>query len=390
VNRDSLQFFAPCPRGLEHVCAHELTELGAAGVKATNGGVSVVGSFDLCYRINLESRIASRVLWQIAHCGYRNERDVYEAARAIAWPDYFDVSRTLRVNVAATNSPLKSLDFITLRIKDAVCDAFRDATGRRPSVDTTAPDVRIHAYFDERAVRIYLDTSGEALFKRGLRAKGMQAPLRENLAAGILRLAEWRPSLPLLDPMCGAGTFLLEAAEIALDRAAGARRSFGFEKLNMFDRNQWSAMLEQARGRERPAQDCGIHGSDLYGEVLKVARENLTHAGLESAVSLKQANVLELSPPASNGVLVTNPPYGVRLGEETELAQFYPKLGDALKRRFAGWRACIFTADMRLPKLIGLKPRRRTPLFNGALECRLYEFELIAGAMRRRKAGEEG
>ena len=378
-------FFSPCPRGLEPVLQEELFALGASEVKPTDGGVAFSGPFELCYQANLHSRIASRVLWRVKQAAYRSERDVYDLVHGLPWEAWFDGERTLRVNVSATASPLKSLDFITLRIKDAVCDRFRDLTGARPSVDTAAPDVRIHAYFDATSVSLYLDTSGDPLFKRGLRVAGGEAPLRENLAAGILRLSGWTPDRPLLDPMCGGGTFLIEAADIALRRAPGSRRTFGFEKLRAFAPARWSALLAQAREAEQPVQPLEIHGSDLYGEALKIARTNLAHAGLESAVPLKQANLLELTPPRTPGIVVTNPPYGVRIGEQDELARFYPLLGDALKQRFAGWNVCIFTADMRLPKLIGLKPKRRVPLFNGALECRLYEFEMVAGTARRRK-----
>jgi putative N6-adenine-specific DNA methylase len=304
----------------------------------------------------------------------------------VDWRLFFAPDRTIRVNVSATGSPLRSLDFITLRVKDAVCDRFRADTGQRPSVDTADPDVRIHAYFDASAVTVYVDTSGEPLFKRGLRAAGAPAPLRENLAAGILRLAGWSPGMPLLDPMCGGGTFLLEAAEIALRRAPGGRRAFAIEKLHLHQARLGERLREDARAAEVVPAPLPIYGSDLYGEALKVARRNLEHAGLQEVVTLKQANVLELSPPEPAGVLVTNPPYGVRMGEQDEIARLYPKLGDALKARFAGWRACIFTADMRLPKLIGLKPSRRIPLYNGALECRLYVFEIVAGSARRLEA----
>ena len=381
-------FFCPCPRGLEAVLHEELVALGAGSLQATEGGVSFSGPFDLCYRVNLHSRIASRMLWRVAQRGYRSERDVYDLVRGIAWEQCFDVERTMRVNVSATASPLKSLDFITLRIKDAVCDRFRDATGRRPDIDTAGPDVRVHAYFDAATLSVYLDTSGEPLFKRGRRVAAGEAPLRENLAAGILRLSGWTPAHPLLDPMCGGGTFLLEAADMALQRAPGRQRAFGFEKLNAFDSRRWSGLLAHACEAELPARPLELYGSDLYGAALTLARTNLEHAGLAQCVHLKQANVLELTPPAKAGTVVTNPPYGVRIGEEAELAQFYPRLGDALKQRFAGWNVCIFTADMRLPKLIGLRPKRRVPLFNGALECRLYEFEMVVGTARRRRDAE--
>jgi len=381
------RFFCPCPRGLEAVLHSELARLGAETLEPVDGGVGFSGPFSLCYRVNLESRIASRVLWQILHAPYRSEEDVYRAATGLDWRRWFAPERSIRVNVSAVGSPLRSLDFITLRIKDAVCDKFRAQTGRRPSVDTADPDVRIHAFFDERSVTLYLDTSGEPLFKRGLRKASAEAPLRENLAAGILHLSGWQPGTPLLDPMCGGGTLLLEAAEIALQRPAGARRSFGFEKLAGFDSVLWEHIRAEAQRAEQPLRALELFGSDLYGSELDLARSNLRAAGLEQAVRLKQANVLELSPGGAPGVLVTNPPYGVRLGEQEDLAAFYPKLGDALKQRFAAWRACIFTADLRLPKLIGLKPARRIPLYNGALECRLYIFELVSGSMRRTAGG---
>jgi putative N6-adenine-specific DNA methylase len=375
-------FFSPCPRGLEEVLRAELEALGALELGPRDGGVGFAGEFELCYAVNLHSRIASRVLWRLAHAPYRDEDDVYRAVAALSWREHFAPERTIRVNVSATGSPLKSLDFVTLRIKDAVCDRFRADSGRRPSVDTANPDVRIHAYFDAATLSVYLDTSGEPLFKRGLRVAAGEAPVRENLAAGILHLAGWAPGIPLVDPMCGGGTFLVEAAEAALRRAPGGRRSFAFEKLHDFDAARWAALRAQAQAAECPPQPLPIFGSDLYGNALKLAHENLSRAGLEGVVRLKQANALEISAPAAAGVLVMNPPYGVRLGEQQALADLYPRLGDALKQRFAGWRACIFTADLRLPKLIGLKPARRIPLYNGALECRLYVFELVAGAMR--------
>jgi len=384
----SQRFFCPCPRGLEEALRCELAGLGAAALEPFDGGVAFSGDLGLCYRVNLESRIASRVLWQILRAPYRSEDHVYRAANGVDWRERFGPELSIRVNVSAVGSPLRSLDFITLRIKDAVCDKFRSQTGRRPSVDTADPDVRIHAFFDERSFTLYLDTSGEPLFKRGLRKNAGEAPLRENLAAGILQLSGWDPGTPLLDPMCGSGTLLLEAAEIALRHPAGARRSFGFEKLAGFDASLWQRIRTDARQVAQPVRALEIFGSDLYGAQLQLARQNLAAAGLEDAVRLKQANVLELSPPTAGGVLVANPPYGVRLGEQEDLAAFYPKLGDALKQRFAGWRACIFTADLRLPKLVGLKPARRIPLYNGALECRLYVFELIAGSLRRSKTGE--
>ena len=379
-------FFAPCPRGLERALGSELAALGAGDIDVTDGGVGFAGPWTLVYRVNLESRIASRVLWRIGQARYRNEDDIYRAALALRWQQWFDVGCTIRVKLSAIKSPLKSLDYATLKIKDAVCDRFRETTNRRPSIDTHAPDVRIHAFLTADAITFYLDTSGEALFKRGWRREAGDAPLRENLAAGILKLAGWQPGTALYDPFCGSGTFLIEAAMIALDIAPGARRSFGFEKLKNFDHAAWQHLFDAARARERRPETLNIFGSDLYGDVLKTTHANLAALGLENAVPLKQVNVLEASPPAAGGIIVANPPYGVRL-EEAQLAEFYPKLGDALKQRFAGWTAHLLTADLRLAKLIGLKPSKRTPLYNGALECRLFEFQIAAGSWRNRKAG---
>jgi len=370
--------------------AAELGELGASDIGTVEGGVSFGGTLPLAYSANLHSRIASRVLWEIGSGRYRNEDDVYRGVYALDWQRLFDPGLTIRVNIAAVASPLKSLEFITLRIKDAACDKFRGQTGSRPSVDTAQPDVRIHAFLDAERFTIYLDTSGEPLFKRGSRQMAGEAPLRENLAAGILTLAGWTPGTPLLDPMCGSGTMLIEAAQIARGIPAGLNRRFAFEKLRNFDAAEWVRTKGNAEARIRNDARTPIFGSDLFGDALKLARENLAAAGLADAVSLKQANVLEISAPAAEGVLVTNPPYGVRLGEQESLAAFYPQLGNALKKKFAGWRVYLFTADLRLPKLIGLSPSKRTPLYNGPLECRLYEFKIVAGAMRRARMKDEG
>ena len=379
------KFFATCPRGLELLLADELRQLNGAKIHAVGGGVEFTGDFVLCYRVNLESRVASRVLWQVATDGYRSEEDIYRAAYALPWTDWFDPARTIRVDVSATKSPLTSLNFVTLKIKDAVCDKVRRLSGRRPSVDTREPDIPIQGHLTDREFTLYLDTTGEPLFKRGRRLATVEAPLRENLAAGILRLAGWVPGTPLLDPMCGSGTILLEAAYMALDIAPGLGRHFAFEKFKNFDAKRWRELLQQSTARQKPRAALAIYGSDLSGDTLKAARANLMASGLEKIVSLKRADVLEIAAPAQEGIIVTNPPYGVRLGEQQALAEFYPKLGDVLKKQFSGWRAYLLSADMRLPKLIRLAASKRTPLFNGALECRLFEYKMVEGGMRKKK-----
>lgn len=377
------QFFASCPRGLETFLADELREIGAANVETSMGGVHFRGAFDFCYRVNLQSRIASRVFWQVCAGSYRKEDDIFQAARALPWTDWFKASHRIMVETNARNCPLKSLDFVTLRIKDAICDCFRDLNGVRPDVDRRSPDIRISAFLTADAFAIYLDTSGEPLFKRGYRDASIEAPLKENLAAGILRMTGWTPTEPLLDPMCGSGTFLIEAAMIALKIAPGSNRKFAFQKLSNFSERDWKKHLDRAQSAQLSPVPLQIFGSDKYGDVLKVARTNLAKAGLADVVQLKQVDAMEMSAPASSGVLIANPPYGVRLGEQDELAADYPRLGDVLKRQFSGWRAYLFSADTQLPKLIRLSASKRTPLFNGPLECRLYEYKIQAGSMRK-------
>ena len=379
----SEQFFATCPRGLETALSAELATLGAEYIKTTDGGVHFAGAGALSYRVNLHSRTASRVLWQISKSRYQDEQTIYDTVLALPWDDYFEVSRTIRINITAIKSPLKSLDFTTLRIKDAICDKFRQLTGERPSVDTRAPDIRIHAFLEQNQMTLYLDTSGDALFKRGVRQYTNLAPLRENLAAGILLLAGWQPGTPLLDPMCGSGTFLIEAALMSFNIAPGIGRHFAFEKLHTFNEEKWQAMRDEAIAAQKPITALPIYGSDLYGDELKAARLNLENAGLLEAVSLKQANVLEISAPADHGVLVANLPYGERMGELDEMRVLYPQLGDVLKQKFQGWNAYLLTADLAMPKSIRLSVSRRTPLFNGALECRLFEYKIVAGGNRK-------
>lgn len=376
-------FFASAPRGLEPLLVAELAALGAHDPVAVAGGAAFSGDWRVCYAANLWSRIASRVLWRVAEFGYRNEGDLHEAARQVDWMRYFGVERTLRVNVSAQKSPLTSLDFATLRIKDAVCDRFREAVGSRPNIDRTHPDVRVHAFLEAARGAFYLDTSGEPLFKRGWRTGAGEAPLRENLAAGIVMLSGWKPEEPLLDPMCGGGTILVEAAALARGRAPGANRRFGFEKLKIFSPSIWEKEKKESLKPRNPPKTLQIFGSDRDPRVLGDARRNIAGAGVDRWIRLEQADILERPAPAAAGVMIANPPYGERIGSKEALAEFYPKLGSALKKNYPGWRCHFFTADMSLPKLVRLQPARRVVLYNGALECRLYEFAIVAGSNRR-------
>ena len=377
------QYFATCPRGLEALLSNEIKMAGAKDIKPTDGGVAFAGDLAVCYSANLQSRIATRILMQVGQGRYATEEDLYQAAYKINWPNWFDVKHDFMVKVTGVKCPLKSLEFATLRIKDAVCDKFRQVVDSRPYIDTKTPAVRIHAYLTAENYQFYVDTSGDALYMRGNRKASIEAPLRENLAAGILQLSGWQAGQSLLDPMCGSGTFLLEAAMMALNIAPGLHRSFGFEKLKNYESDTWKKIKNAALKNVKPVSFQKLYGSDVDLRAVRVARQNLSEAGLLEAVQLTQVDITAVIPPADNGVLVANPPYGVRIGEDEELALLYPKMGEALKRKFAGWNTYFLTNDMRLPKLMRLTPSKRTPLFNGPLECRLFEIKMVAGSNRK-------
>ncbi len=377
------RYFATCPRGLEALLADELLMVKAKSIKQVDGGVSFDGDWAVCYAANLHSRIATRILWQVARGKYLNEEDLFEAAYKLDWPSWFNVKHDFMVKVTGVKCPLKSLEFATLKIKDAVCDKFRMAVGSRPYIDTKNPAVRIHAYLAADEYQFYLDTSGAALYQRGNRGASIEAPLRENLAAGILKLSGWQVGQPLLDPMCGSGTFLLEAAMLALDIAPGHKRTFAFENLNNFEPAIWQKLKNQAAARVKAVSFQKIYGSDVDLRAVRIAKRNLEEAGLLAAVQLSQFDIVDVPAPDGQGVLVANPPYGVRIGEGDELALLYPKIAEALKRKFAGWNTYFLTNDLTMPKLMRLTPSKRTPLFNGSLECRLFEIKMVAGSNRK-------
>ena len=377
------KYFATCPRGLEALLHAELQGVGAKDIKPTDGGVAFAGELSVCYAANLHSRIATRILMQVGRGNYATEDDLYQAAYKINWPNWFDVKHDFMVKVTGVKCPLKSLEFATLRIKDAVCDKFRQVVDSRPYIDTKTPAVRIHAYLTIDSYVYYVDTSGDALYMRGNRKASIEAPLRENLAAGILQLSGWQAGQPLLDPMCGSGTFLLEACMIALNIAPGLNRNFGFEKLKNFESDTWKKIKNTALKNAKPISFQKLYGSDSDLRAVRIAKQNLEAAGLLAAVQLSQQNITDVIPPADSGVLVANPPYGVRIGEDEELAVLYPKMGEALKRKFAGWNTYFLTNDLRLPKLMRLAPSKKTPLFNGPLECRLFEIKMVAGSNRK-------
>lgn len=410
--------FLPCAAGTEDLLAEEVLRIlgPEASGEVLRGGVSVEGDALTAMRLNLESRLAQRVLWPLAHGPYLNEHDLYALARTVPWVDWITPEQTFRIDTTAQRSPLQSLNFATLRVKDAVCDVLRDATGARPSIDTRHPDLPLSLHLTPTHATLYADTSGEALFKRGWRdAQGLkgEAPLKETLAAAMLAAAGWQGRAedgPLFDPCCGAGTIAIEAAQIACGIAPGLQRRFAFERLLPFrpHQNSWSRMKDAARARQH-APAVAIYAGDVSFRMTDFAEHNARRAGVAAAIQFKTADALQRLPPAelgpSGGVLMLNPPYGERIepkgsrGERGPArhsregfgatadgggnsADFFSQLASHWKRHYAGWTAWLLSPDMKLPQALRLKESRRVPMWNGPIECRLYRFDLVAGSAR--------
>ena len=373
--------FVTCPRGLEAPLSQELEQFKCQDIRAVDGGVACKGGMEQVYRINLHSRTASRVLLRLTKSGYRNEQDIYKAAKNIRWTDWFDLEQTFKVKVEGKRAQVKSLDFVGLKIKDAVCDVFRDACDARPSVGKIRPDIRIHAFIDERDIQIFIDTSGEALFKRGYRQDTGEAPMRENLAAGLLLLAGYDGTQPFQDPFCGSGTIVIEAAWIATRRAPGLMRRFGFEKLKNFDAALWKKLQHEAETQIRPAP-AAISGSDNDRYMIRAAVANAQAAEVDTFIRFEVKDAQDSRPNGEGGILISNPPYGVRLAEVQALQALYPQLGAWLKQHYAGWLAGMFTGDRDMPTFMRLSPKRKIPLYNGNLDCRLFLIDMVKGSNR--------
>ena len=358
----NFQFFATCPRGLEALLEEELSAQHALKIVATDGGVSFEGNLDTMYRVNLHSRIATRIMSRVGQGSYATEEDIYKATFKLHWPSWFKVNQTIRVKVTGVKCPLKSLDFVTLRIKDAVCDRFREEGVLRPSVSVRDPDVRIHAYLTQDQYQLYLDTSGAPLYQRGFRDVSVIAPLRENLAAGIIMLSGWIPGTPFLDPMCGSGTFLIEAAMMAVNQPPGMKRTFGFQKLTNYNESLWKKIESEAMNKMKPIEFLDIYGSDMDLRAVRVARHNLKVAGLEEVAKVMHSDFIKLEPPTAEGTLVTNPPYGQRIGEDEDLKEVYPVWAKHMKESFRGWNTYFLTADLEMPKDMRLKPSKKNPV----------------------------
>ena len=412
---NQLTLFLPCAAGVEDYLAPEvqtITGLSGTDVVKRRGGVWVNGSWRAVQLLNLHCRLAQRVLVELSFTEYRNERDLYEAASAVAWEIWFTPRQSIKVEVTAQHSPLTSLNFAALKIKDAVCDRFRDkAHGVRPDVDTRNPDVRIYAHLTTDSCTLYIDTSGEPLFKRGWCEDTGDAPLKETLAAAMLAASGWADGdgdLPVLyDPCCGSGTVVIEAAQIACHIAPGSLRRFAFEKYLPFQAHVWAAIREEAQSRvvrPEPGQAALIYGSDVAFRMVDFARRNAERAGVADVIAFRGGDALQRMPPVEQGgVMLLNPPYGERIevagvagvagqaaGREAAWmdkdGDFFTQLASHWKKNYAGWNAWILTPDLKLPSKMRLKESRRVPLWNGPIECRLFRFDLVAGRLPKHTA----
>lgn len=368
--------FAAVPRGVEEIAALELVQLGMAEVTAGRGGVSFVCNREGLYRANLWLRTASRVMVRLAVFPCTTPDELYAGVHAIAWPELLTPVMTLAVDCSLRDSILTHSGFVALKTKDAVVDRIRERCGSRPSVDTASPDVRINVHLAKNVCTISLDSSGEPLDRRGYRLERTEAPLRETLAAAVVALTGWDGSLPLVDPMCGSGTIPVEAALLAARVPPGLRRAFGFQRWIDYDARLWERLHKEAEAGIRRLPVGLITGYDQDSRALVRAGRNAATAGFEGQLHFFHAALEEFRPEGERGIVIINPPYGKRLGDEEELRDLYGRIGDIMKQRCRGWTAYLLTGNLALAKQVGLKASRRHVLFNGPIECRLLRYDL--------------
>ena len=369
--------------GLEEILGKELLALGGREIKTLNRAVAVVGDMGFVYKINIALRTGLRVLLPVAEFEMEDVEHYYEEMFDIPWEAYFDIEKSFAIDVVGTNDLLNHSSFAGLKAKDAVVDRFRSKSGERPSVERGTPDVPIHIHIYERTIRVYLDASGDSLHKRGYRLKAGFAPLNEVLAAGIILHSKWNGGMPVLDPMCGSGTFLVEAALIAHQLPPNIyRESFAFHHWKDFDASLYEKIREGLLSRAKEYEGK-IMGRDKEEYTLEAAAENIERAMFDDAIRLRQADFFEAEPPAEKGLMLVNPPYNVRIQAQTH--KMYRQMGDTLKSKYAGWEVYWITSDMEAIKSIGLRPSRKWNLFNGELECKLLRFDMYEGTKKVHK-----
>jgi putative N6-adenine-specific DNA methylase len=375
-SQTTLKFFATCARGLEKILAEELRELRAEQVEPGRGGVRFHGDLALLYRANLYLRTAVRVLWPILEAPVQSPDDLYAAVQTIDWSRFMTTEHTLAVDCNVRDSAITHSMYAALRVKDAICDQFVAKCGKRPSVDTETPMVglNLHIYQDEAVLS--LESSGESLHKRGYRTILTKAPLNEALAAGLILLTGWRGETPLVDPMCGGGTLCIEAAWIALRRPPGlTRRRFGFMGWMNYDVGLWTTLRDEARSLVAKTLPQAILGCDVRRDAMHFSETNARAAGIRHLLQFQLRDVKDFKPPEGPpGILICNPPYGERIGEEKELVSLYRTLGAVFRERCNGWKLFVFTGNAFLARQIG-KPAQVIDLFNGKIPCRFLRYE---------------
>ncbi len=374
---ETRRYFATTSKGLETVLAGEIRALGGRKIAETTGGVSFAGDLCLGYRANLWLRTAHRVLLHLSRFYAPGAEALYEGVKAVPWPAIFPVRKTIAVDAVVRDSRIVHSGFAARKAKDAVVDRFREDRGSRPDVDVRTPDVRIHVRIVRDECIVSLDLSGESLARRGYRSDPETASLKETLAAGMILLSGWDGTVPLVDPMCGAGTIPIEAALLAADVAPGlGRRVFAFQHHLDFDRRLWEAEVALARARKKPRTGAPVAGIDLSAAAVRHARSNARRAGAADLASFRLGDIRDFSPGGEAGILVCNPPYGVRMRGETAAESLYRALGEAFKKRCRGWTAYVLSGNPDVTRHIGLKASRKFPLMNGPIDCRLLRYEL--------------
>lgn len=386
-----MSFFATTAKGMEPLLAEELRAQGALDVQETRAGAVFKGTLETAYRVCLWSRIANRVLLPLKTFPAPTQERLYGGVKAIRWSEHLTPENTIAVDFSSSRSQITHTHFGALKVKDAIVDQMRSTQGARPSVSIDRPDIRINVYVHEDQATVSLDLSGESLHLRGYREEGARAPLKENLAAAILMRAGWSeisklPQVAFLDPMCGSGTLPIEAAMMAANLAPGLGRDhFGFLKWQGHIPRTWQRLVTEAEEIRAARLAQGkknfprIVGYDADFRAVRVALNNLERAGLRGLVHIEKRELTECERIEEKGVIIINPPYGERLGEVESLKPLYRTIGDTFKKTFKGWTGYVFTGNSELAKSVGLRASRRHVLFNGALECRLLQFELYSG-----------
>lgn len=381
-------FFAAAPKGFEYSLASELKDFGATDVKESVAGVYFSAPLELAYRITLWTRLASRIVLVIYKGACESAEQLYNAAYCIDWPSHFSHKKTFSIDFHGTGGFINNTQFGALKIKDAVVDRFRDDGTPRPDVERVNPDFKIDAHFRNGQLTISMNFSGASLHQRGYRSTTGEAPLKENLAANMLVRSGWQANqTTILDPFCGSGTVLIEAALMAADIAPGLKREkFGFENWQSHNKAMWQTIFDEAQARATLGKTrCKIkfYGSDIEAHLVSIAKRNAENAGVAEFIEFTVSDALDVSPPVSEGFLISNPPYGERLGNVTELLQLYYQLGDKLKKEFGGWKIAMLCSDIELMSSLKLKADKQMKMFNGALECAFNIYTLHANSTRR-------